>query len=189
MPEPADAHIIELSQINYTWTADIHPRGKYLREMDIRIEKLAAMPTLYVHSAADEPEQDAMNRILAYAKTNGLTEKAGVRLFGRNTYPDKQESHGYELYLTVDEKTQLYTDIETGIIPGGVYAVLRFKGLDNIGFAWKKLWEWIEKSGREHLGWQKGVHGWVGGFEEQVNWQQAKPPTEWVFDLWVPLKN
>ncbi len=161
-----------------------------MREMEVRIENLTTMPAAYVHSAAAEPEEDAIQKIIKWAKTNGITQKPGTRLFGRNTYPaERLDNRGYEVYLTIDNEFSAGCNVETGAIPGGVYAVLRFKGLDNIGFAWKKLWEWIEKSGREHLGWQKGVHGWVGGFEEQVNWPQEKPPTEWLFDLWVPLKN
>jgi hypothetical protein len=36
--------------------------------------------------------------------------------------------------------------------------------------------------------WQKGKYGWVGGFEEQVNWREQKPQNEWILDLWVQLK-
>jgi hypothetical protein len=34
----------------------------------------------------------------------------------------------------------------------------------------------------------KGRSWLGGGLEEQVNWQMQKPPTEWVFDLWIQLK-
>jgi hypothetical protein len=50
------------------------------------------------------------------------------------------------------------------------------------------LWKWIEESGYEHVGWQKGEHGWVNGFEEHLNWDEQKPQNEWIFDLWVQLK-
>ncbi len=126
---------------------------------------------------------------MAYAQAQGLISKKGARLFGRNTYPtDKPEPHGYEFYLTTENAPKAGGDIKAGEIPGGLYAVLRFRDLTSIGSAWKKLWTWIEKSGIEHVGWRKEEHGWVGGFEEQVNWQEMKPPNEWVFDLWVKLK-
>ena len=35
----------------------------------------------------------------------------------------------------------------------------------------------------------KGPHGWVNSaYEELLDWQQQKPPTEWLFRLWVQLR-
>jgi hypothetical protein len=59
-------------------------------------------------------------------------------------------------------------------IPGGLYAVLRFKNLYKIEEAWEKLWKWVEESKYEHVGWKKSDLGWVGGFEERLNWQEEK---------------
>ena len=110
-------------------------------------------------------------------------------MFGRNTFPtDKPEPRGYELHLTIDEDRKTDSGIETSEVPAGLYAVLRFRDLRNISLAWETLWSWLEKSEYEYAGWHKGHHGWVNGFEEQVNWQEQKPPTEWIFDLWVKLK-
>ncbi len=126
---------------------------------------------------------------MKWARKQGLLKKGELRLFGRNTYPtDKHSPRGYEVYLTLNGDAEQCRDIEIAEVPGGLYAVLRFKSLENIEFAWKKLWNWLENNGYEYAGWMKGKHGWVGGFEEQVNWNEQKPPTEWVFDLWVPLK-
>ena len=160
-----------------------------MREMEVRIEKLGTLRAAVAHSSSSTPEEDAAQKIMAYGTANGLMGKSGVRLFGRNTYPtEKPQPHGYEFYLTIPYDVQTDGDIETSHIPGGQYAVLRFKNLGNIGFAWKRLWTWIEQNGHEHADWQKTAHGWAGGLEEQVNWQEQKPPTEWVFDLWVKLK-
>jgi DNA gyrase inhibitor GyrI len=156
-----------------------------VKEMEVRIEQLNSMRAAYIHSASNTPEEETIAKMFEWAKTKGLDQKEGMRLFGRNTYPDERpEPRGYELYLTLDEKTPC----DGPNVPGGLYAVLRFKNLSNIGFAWKKLWDWLEQSDHEHAGWQKSAHDWVGGFEEQVNWQKPLPQTEWVFDLWVPLK-
>jgi len=40
----------------------------------------------------------------------------------------------------------------------------------------------------EYIGMQKGDHGWCNGFEEQINWYEGMPPNEWIFDLWVQLR-
>jgi len=161
-----------------------------LREMKVRLERLKTMRAFYTHAFSDTPEEDARKRILEWAKSKGLMEKSiGARLFGRNAYPtDKPEPHGYEFYLIVDSDIKPEGDIKTREIPGGLYAVLRFKNLYKIREAWEKMWKWIEESEYEHVGWKKGEHGWVDGFEEHLNWQEEKPQTEWTFDLWVQLK-
>ncbi len=159
-----------------------------LKELEVRIEKLPVMQAAYVCSFDEAPKEEAGKRILKYAKTKNLMKKPGARLFGRTTYPtDKSNTHGYELYLT-GVSTPKSEEIETSEIRGGLYAVLRFKNLENIDFGWRKLWNWIENSGYEPISWQMGKNGWVGGFEEHVNWQDQKGPTEWVYDLWVLLK-
>ena len=159
--------------------------------MEVRLERLETMRAAYTHALSDTPEEDAMKKMLDWIKTKGLMEKAsGFRFFGRNTYPtDKPEPHGYEIYLTVNRDIEPEGDVETKEIEGGLYAVLRFKNLYKIGEAWVKLWKWIEESEHEHVGWKKGEHGWVNGFEEHLNWREEKPRTEWEFDLWVKLKS
>jgi len=148
------------------------------------------MNAAYVHAFSATPEEDAQRKILEWAKSRNLTANDGLRLFGRNTYPtENPEPHGYEYYLTLNSKVEAETEgIETKEVPCGLYAVLRFTDLTRIGDAWAKLWGWIESSGHTHAGLSKGEHGWVNGFEEHVNWSEEKPPTEWVFDLWVKLK-
>jgi DNA gyrase inhibitor GyrI len=147
------------------------------------------MPAAYACSFSANSEEEAAKKLMTWAENNGLLGKSGMRLFGRNTYPtDKPNPRGYEYCLTLPEKAECCGDIEAAEIPAGLYAVLRFKSLENIGFAWKKLWNWVENSGHEQVGWKKGKRGWVNGFEEQVNWQEQRPQTEWVFDLWLQLK-
>lgn len=161
-----------------------------LKEMEVRLERLKPLKAVCVHASGATPEEDAGKRIRMWAKSQGLLSKAvGSRLFGRNTYPtDKPEPHGYEYYLTVDRNIDASEDVSMGEVPGGSYAALRFSDLNRIGEAWKTLWKWIEENKREHVGFRKGEHGWVNGFEELLNWNEEKPPNEWIFDLWVQLK-
>jgi effector-binding domain-containing protein len=158
--------------------------------MEVRLERLKTIRAAYIHSSSDTPEEDAEKRIIEWAKSKGLMEKnIGARLFGRNTYPtDKPEPHGYELYLTVENDFEYGGDIEMREIPGGLYVVLRFTNLNKIREAWDKLWKWFEESEYKPADWKKSEHGWVDGFEEQVDWQEEKPQTEWIFDLWVQIK-
>ena len=155
-------------------------------EWKVRLEELRTMLAAHVHVLSDTPEEDAMKKIMGWAEGNGIRE---ARLFGRNTYPtDNPEPHGYEFFLTVGPDIKPEDGIDMTEIHGGLYAVLRFQNLNMIGEAWKRLWSWIEDSKREHIGMKKGEYGWVDGYEEQLNWQEKKPPTEWVLDLWIQLK-
>jgi len=161
-----------------------------LSDVDVRLERLGDMRAICAYALSDTPEEDAKQKIMTYAKTRDLTGKNSVsRLFGRNTYPTgNPEPHGYAFYLTAESDFEPDGDLEASEIPGGLYAVLRFKNLYTMGEAWAKLWKWIEESPYEHVGWKKGAHGWVGGFEEHLNWKDEEPHTEWIFDLWVKLK-
>ncbi|MFB0543934.1 MAG: GyrI-like domain-containing protein [Candidatus Bathyarchaeia archaeon] len=157
--------------------------------MEVRIERLEAMRAAYVHVLSETPEIDAGKKIMEWAKPKGLIEEgSGARLFGRNTFPtDNPEPHGYEFFLTVGPDVEPEGDIEIREIPSGLYAVLRFKNLDNIRKAWELLWRWIKESEYEEIGWKKGEHGWINGFEEHLN-PLEESTKEWVFDLWVQLK-
>jgi DNA gyrase inhibitor GyrI len=159
-------------------------------EFTVRLERLEPLTAICAYALSDTPEEDAKEKIMNYANSKELIGKTSVsRLFGRNTYPTQNpEPHGYEIYLTTQKALEPEGDLEASEISGGLYAVLRFKSLFNIAEAWANLLKWVEKSPHDHVGWTKGNHGWVGGFEEHINWKDEKPPTEWVFKLWVKLK-
>ena len=161
-----------------------------LAEMKVRLERLQTMRAVHTHALGDTPEEDAGKKIREWARSNGITGTSGNRLFGRNTYPtDNPEPHGYEIYLTINQEPERRGNISIGEIPGGLYVILRFKNLDRIGEAWKKMWTWITENSYEFIGWKKGRYGWVDGFEEHINWYVEETPlTEWMFDLWVQIK-
>ena len=158
-------------------------------DMEVRLERLETMRAAHVHAFSESPEEDAWKKMVAWAKPKGLLEEdSGTRVFGRNTYPtDATEPHGYEFFLTVGAEVEAEGDIDIQEIPGGLYAVLRFEGLENMKDAWERLWNWIKESEHEHIGWQKGEHGWHNGFEEHLN-PLEESMQKWIFDLWVQLK-
>ncbi len=161
-----------------------------VRDMEARLERLETMRAAHIHVLSETPEEDAWRKMEAWAKPKGLLERdVGTRVFGRNTFPtDNPEPHGYEFFLTVGPNTEPEGEIDIRQIPGGPYAVYRFENLNNIRKAWEHLWNWIKNAKHDHIGWQKGEHGWYNGFEEHTNWYEKKPPNEWIFDLWVQLK-
>lgn len=118
-----------------------------MREIDVRLERLPAMRAAHVHVFSESPEEDAWRKMEAWAEPRGLLgEGARTRIFGRNTYPtDEPEPNGYEFFLTVGPDAEAGGEIDIGEIPGGLYAVLGFRRLDNIGEAWERMWDWREQ--------------------------------------------
>ena len=157
---------------------------------EIKLKKIEPLKAVYSHAFGDSPEQDAWVILEDWARSRGLLSKEnGGRIFGRNTYPtDNPEPQGYQLFLTIEHPINIKGDIRTGEIPGGLYAVLEFTRLDKIGEAWKYLWNWVENKEYKYKGWEKGEYGWVNGFEEHLNPFAGKPPDDWFFNLWIPLK-
>jgi hypothetical protein len=69
-----------------------------------------------------------------------------TRVFGRNTYlTDNPQVHGYEFFLTVGLDIEPDGDIDMRQI-SGVYVVLRFNNLENIGNAREHLWNRIREN-------------------------------------------
>ena len=82
--------------------------------------------------------------------------------------------------MTVGPEVQAGSDgVEIKEMPGGLFAVARFKGLDAIGRMWQELLAWVEKSGHE-----------VGDAQclEELLSAPGLPMTEYVFDLYLPLQ-
>ncbi len=155
--------------------------------LEPQLQKLEKMTAAHVYSLNQPPEEEALTKITQYAATNGLSQQTS-RLFGRNIYlTDQSEPHGYEYYLTVDGKTEPNGEFEE--LPGGLYAVLEVANLFSLTEGWKNLFSWVEANGHIPVGVKKGSHGWVNSaYEELLDWQQQKPPTEWRFRLWVQLR-
>jgi hypothetical protein len=151
------------------------------------LSRLNSMVAVHFYSLNQPPEEEALTAALQYANTKGLTEQTS-RLFGRNIYlTDKPEPHGYEYLLTAD-KIQPAVEIED-VVSGGLYAVSEVKNLFTLTEGWNALLKWVETNGYKPVGVKKGLHGWVNSaYEELLDWQQQKPPTEWRFRLWVQLK-
>jgi hypothetical protein len=148
------------------------------------LSKLNSMVAAHLYSLNQPPEEEALNAALQYANNNGLTDKT-ARLFGRNIYlTDKPEPHGYEYFLTEDNPKSA-----VGEVVGGLYAVIEVENLFTLTEGWRALAEWVESNGYKPVGIKTDPHGWVNSaYEELLDWQQLKPPTEWRFRLWLQLQ-
>lgn len=160
-----------------------------LENRDIRLERLDTLRVAHTHVLSPTPEDDAWTKLATWARDRGLLDRVGTRVFGRDTFPtDAPEPHGYEFFLTVGPDVEPEGDVLIGIIPRGLYAVLRFTDLSTIRAAWRRLWDWIAASEYDHVGWRRGDHGWINGYEERLDWREPNPPGRWTFDLWAQLR-
>ena len=157
---------------------------------DFRIERLSSAQAAYINASGASPEEEALTKIIVWAKTKNIAPESGIHLLGRNTYPtDKPEPHGYEYYLTLNNPLTPEEGIKIKTFQGGLFAVLRFKNLFIMQEAWVSLMKWVKENKHQEVGVIKTENGWVNsGFEELINWEETIPPSEWIFDLWLQIK-
>lgn len=119
------------------------------KELDVQIVKLEPMRVAVTLGFGESPEGLAIEQMLAYAQANGYEYgSAGHRVFGFNNPSPTPGSpnYGYEVWMAVGPDAQPGQDVEIKDFPGGLYAVTRVKGVDNIFPAWQKLVAWVEAS-------------------------------------------
>ena len=162
-------------------------------KIEVRIKRLDAMRAVFFHSLSNTPEEDAWNRAKSWAEKKGLLQvNSSTRIFGRNIYPtENPEPHGYGIYITVPPKIKEESEILVRSIPGGLYAVVKCEGLEEMSFKWPDLWKWVENSEHQYIGETKGEYGYELGFEEYLNWYSAlveKNTINMIFDLMLQVR-
>jgi DNA gyrase inhibitor GyrI len=156
------------------------PRSLIMSENKVRIITLEPMRVASAHGFGTEPEGIAWDKILAFVAEKGLKEVQGTRYFGFNNPNPAPGSpnYGYEQWVTVAPDVEATTDVEIKAFTGGLYAVLRCKGVEQIGQAWQQLTGWAENSN-----YQRSHHQWL----EEVLTPPPTPENEFVFDLYMPI--
>jgi DNA gyrase inhibitor GyrI len=151
-----------------------------MSENNVRIVSLEPIHVAAAHGFGPEPENIAWEKIRAFVEEKGLRNVEGTRYFGFNNPNPSPGSpnYGYEQWVTIAADVEANDDVEIKDFAGGLYAVLRCKGIENIGNAWQQLVAWLEQS---HY--RRGSHQWL---EEGL----TPPPTpfdEIVLDLYMPI--
>ena len=120
-----------------------------MRELQVRIVKLEPLRAAYALGFGPSPEGIAWEKLMSWAKRQGLLESiASHRLFGFNNpnpHPGSP-NYGYEQWMTVGQEVQPEGDIRIKEFPGGLFAVARCTGTDNIFNTWQQLVAWQETS-------------------------------------------
>jgi DNA gyrase inhibitor GyrI len=151
-----------------------------MSEIDVRIVEIEPMRVASAYGFGEQPELEAWEKILAWAKSQGITDYKGYRFFGFNNPNPSPGSpnYGYEQWMTVSQETQPGEGIEIKDFPGGLYAVTRCEGVQHITELWKQLVVW-----REGSKYKEAHHQWL----EECFTPHAERLEDYVFDLYAPI--
>jgi len=153
-----------------------------MSEFPVRIVKLEPLRVASVHGFGPSPEEEAWQKLVAWAKPKGyLDDPEHHRIFGFNN-PDPSPgspNYGYEFWMVVGAEVEAAGDMRVLDFPGGLYAVTRCQGGDNIGPTWGRLVQWLTGSRYRHAG-----HQWL---EEHINATFPVPGEELILDLYAPI--
>jgi DNA gyrase inhibitor GyrI len=150
-----------------------------MSEFEVRIVTLEAMRVASAYGFGEQPELQAWNTLLTWAKDQGINLEE-QRFFGFNNPNPTPGSpnYGYEQWITFGPELKSAEGIEIKEFPGGLYAVARCEGLQNIGDVWKQLVVW-----REDSKYQEAHHQWL----EECFTPEAERLEDYVFDLYAPI--
>jgi DNA gyrase inhibitor GyrI len=119
----------------------------------VKIVQLEPMHVASFPAYGPEPEDEAWQKLLAWARPLGLLEEPEKhRIFGFDTAgpSPSSENRGYEFWIEVEPGFQTDGDVKVKTFSGGKYAVYRIEKVgdpwDTIPQAWKALVLWQEDS-------------------------------------------
>lgn len=152
-----------------------------MSDLEVRIVQMEPMRVASAHGFGTSPEEQAWNKILAFAEAKGIDHK-DARFFGFNNPNPSPGSpnYGYEQWMTVNSQVQGEGEVTIKEIPARLYAVARCEGLGNIGEVWKQLVLWFEDSP-----YKKPPH--YDQCLENLLTPPDLPFDEHVFDLYLPI--
>ena len=152
-----------------------------MSEMEVRIVHLEPMRVAAVLGFGASPESLAWDKMSAWlSATHLLDDGKPHRFFGFNNPGPSAGSpnYGYELWVTVDETVQPEGEVKLKEFSGGLYAVTRCKGVDNIFPTWQQFVRWCEESR-----YRSANHQWL---EEHFG-ALGGPLEDLVLDLYLPI--
>ena len=154
-----------------------------MHEFKTKIVELSPMCVASFHAYGDSPENDAKEKLIAWAEPKGLLENPrNHRIFGFNN-PDPSPgspNYGYEFWITVGPEKRPKTEVKIKDFPGGLYAVSRCEVKDpwrDIPYTWKQLAIW-----RENSRYEEAHHQYL---EENIG--PLVTSNEFILDLYLPI--
>ncbi len=157
-----------------------------MSELNVRIVKLEAMRVASLYGFGPQPEEQAWQKLEAWAKPRGyLDDLEQHRIFGFNN-PNPSHStpnYGYELWIMVGEDVEPEGEVRILEFRGGLYAVTHLADpftnpYQTIPEGWKQLSMWVEDSPHK-----PASHQWL---EEHLRTPET-PAGSWSLDLYLPI--
>lgn len=153
-------------------------------ELDVRISTLEAMRVASFHAFGPSPELDAAAKVVDWAKPRGfLDEPEKHRIFGFNN-PNPSTgtpNYGYEFWIQIEPDTKVEKEVSVKEFEGGLYAITRSVGIENITATWMKLAEWVENNSKYSYGSREMLEEHVGPFPFEVS-------EDFTLDLYCSIK-
>ncbi len=150
----------------------------------VQIVTLKPMRMASAYGFGDSPEEQAWQRISAWAKPKGfLGDKTAHPMYGfNNPNPSPASAHyGYEIWMKVEPGVEPSGDIRIIEFMGGTYATTRCHAqgdpAKNIPAAWKALVGWC-KENNHRFGHHQPLESVVSGQDN---------PAELILDLYCPI--
>lgn len=150
---------------------------------EIKVVTLEPVRVASFHGFGTSPEDEAFSKMDAWARAHGLLdEPTKIQTYGFNNPNPSPGSpnYGYDVWLVVGPEVEGDDDAEVFEFEGGLYGVLRNKGLPNIGAAWQRLVKW-----REEQGYKNGTHQWLEGSVTPYDPNVTEETLE--LDLFIPI--
>ena len=143
-----------------------------MNELKVRISELKPMRVASFHAFGPGPELDAAAKLVDWAKLKGyLDDPENHRIFGFNNPNPSVGSpnYGYEFWIQIEQDIEVEKDITVKVFDGGLYAVTRSRGVENITPTWMKLAEWVENNSKYQYGTQQMLEEHIGSFPFEIS--------------------
>ncbi len=153
-----------------------------MTDLAVRIVKLEPLRVASFHGFGPSPERLAAEKLAAWAGPRGyLADRTHHRIFGFNNPSPSAGSpnYGYEFWIVVGPEVEAAPEVPVLDFAGGLYAVTRCQGVENIGPTWGRLVQWLSDSRYGHAG-----HQWL---EEHLNPVFPAADEELLLDLYAPI--
>ncbi len=151
-----------------------------MNSLPVRLVRLEPLQVASFHAFGPSPEGLAWEKLAAWAGLRGLLDDPERhRIFGFNNPSPTVGSpnYGYEFWLELLDGDAAKGEVTLQEFAGGLYAVTRCQGVENITPTWRELSLWLEQSSH-----RMGSHQWL---ERHLG--GADNPETMLLDLYLPL--
>lgn len=143
-----------------------------MEELDVRISILEPMRVASFHAYGPSPELDAAAKLVDWAQPRGyLNEPEKPRIFGFNNPNPSAGSpnYGYEFWIQIGPEIKVEKGVTVKEFEGGLYAITRSCGIENITANWMKLAEWVENNSKYRFGTKEMLEEHIGPFPFDIS--------------------